>query len=91
MQKAVALGVEVRVVGPKARAKLADHEAFADSRRQHLSFTAREEIALLNAQGEGVREIALRLGRFETDSYVRFLRLWVAAGLFTYSLIRPPV
>jgi IS30 family transposase len=30
---------------------------------RYLSFTEREEIALLNAQGEGVREIARRLGR----------------------------
>ncbi|MFE7332805.1 transposase, partial [Streptomyces sp. NPDC057565] len=30
---------------------------------RYLSFAEREEIALLNAQGEGVREIARRLGR----------------------------
>jgi transposase, IS30 family len=30
---------------------------------RYLSFAEREEIAILNAQGEGVRKIARRLGR----------------------------
>ena len=32
-----------------------------------LSFVEREEIAVLHAQGHGVRETARRLGRSETD------------------------
>ncbi|MGC3004281.1 IS30 family transposase, partial [Streptomyces sp. G35A] len=44
---------------------------------RYLSFTEREEIALLNAQGEGVREIARRLGR-DPSTVSRELRRNVA-------------
>ncbi|MFE5302492.1 IS30 family transposase [Streptomyces sp. NPDC056632] len=44
---------------------------------RYLSFAEREEIALLNAQGEGVREIARRLGR-DPSTVSRELRRNVA-------------